>query len=159
MKKFESKFSIEQLPSGVLVYRIKDSSRGTVDEWVKALVENEAYANDNHYHLRIMYLTSNFHPTPYGMSRMRSVMEGLNPEMRQSIAFVVMSNVIRTVLGIMTERVSTLTNTMMKSFPNTTNALYWLEQRKEILLRDYEFQPLPCLPDQFEQVSDITFLN
>jgi hypothetical protein len=128
-----------QRADGILVYEYHDVSQPSIDEWMKVSEENNAYAIENHLHLRVLVFIGNATPTSYAIKRGTDVFkEATQTELVMSIAMVLRSHTMTNVLLPIVKRLQSFMDEGMQICANEEQALQWLAHRERVVLQNLQ---------------------
>lgn len=127
-------FSYEMREDGILIYRLANLHRDTVDAFVEFSHEHDIQAYEAGMHSRCLLDVSNLSfPTPYAIKRIRESISTSPDGLRESYAVVTPTKPIYTFArGIMSNLPSSKTSSI-HLFSSQEDALLWLTDRLQEL--------------------------
>ncbi len=127
--KSQADFIVLYREDGIIVYRLTNLRRDTIDRWVKAFQEDKQAALQSKRHLRrLMDVRGVGFPTPYGIAQAMENVKDEPEDLRESYAMLVDNSMIAQVLSNALRHLSQWLNNM-RLFTDEQAALDWLDER------------------------------
>jgi hypothetical protein len=122
-------FTVDHREDGIIVYRMVNVRRETIDSWVQAFQQHEEEALAENRHLRrLMDIRGAGLPTPYAIAKAVEVVSNDPEGLRESYAILVGDSMTSQILSNSLRHLRKwISNTSL--FTDEQTALHWLDER------------------------------
>lgn len=124
------RFQLEKRVDGIIVYRLADLLRESIDAFTEAATKTDLWAVENDCHARcLLDITKIRFPNPYAISRIQTLIKSTPDEIRESFAVLTpTSNLYSFARAIINHIPQSKTNSI-RFFREEAEALAWLDER------------------------------
>jgi hypothetical protein len=138
-------FKIYQREDGIIVYWLHNFNRTTVDSWAGILLETNHYYLTNNYHMRIITILDSIYPTAYSLKKLSSIIQESPKDLVTSVAMVAKNSLLVSIINPILQQLRTIQEMAIQVHYNEERAIHWLEQRKELILKERNIASITTL--------------
>lgn len=124
----------ERLPSGIIIYRVSDMRRATVDVWYAATdaLDKAAYSNQAHI-CSIIDIRQAGWPTPYAITMANKSAQNTPTDLQESMVILVADTIGFRMAEIAVRKLTSKARHATRIMRNEVEAIAWLQERIEML--------------------------
>lgn len=120
----------ERLPSGIIIYRVSDMRRATIDVWYAATdaLDKAAYVNQAHI-CSIIDIRQAGWPTPYAITMANKSAQNTPTDLQESMVILVADTIGFRMAEIAVRKLTSKARHATRILRNEAEAIVWLEER------------------------------